>query len=55
MPFHNFDLRIFYVPDYLQNKSLGNLARLVYNKTGRIGQSMRKPVGPVIKAASDQG
>lgn len=33
MPFHKTDLRVFYVPDYLQKKSIGNLARWVYNKS----------------------
>lgn len=55
LPFHNFDLRIFYVPDYLQKKSVGNLARYIYDKTGRIGQSMRKPVNPTIEAARGRG
>ena len=44
MEFLNTRLRVFYVPDYLQKKSIGNLARALYNKTGRPGNSIRKPV-----------
>jgi len=45
LPFHRFDMRILYVPDYRQKKSLGNLARYVYHKVkaislARNGQSV---------------
>ena len=42
MPFHGTVLRVFYVPDYLQRKSLGNLARWVYNKSDLLASSREK-------------
>ena len=33
MPFHNAQLRVLYVPDYRQKKSIGNLARKVFYST----------------------
>ena len=42
MPFHKTDLRVFYVPDYLQRKSVGNLARWVYNKSEFLSGSRKK-------------
>ncbi len=42
MPFHNYALRVFYVPDYLQKKSVGNLARYVYNKSEWLQKTRQK-------------
>ena len=42
MPFHRTVLRVFYVPDYLQRKSIGNLARWVYNKSDLLAGSRKK-------------
>lgn len=42
MPFHNTELRVFYVPDYLQPKSIGNAARWVYNKSDWLSGSRKK-------------
>ena len=42
MPFHRTVLRVFYVPDYLQRKSLGNFARWIYNKSDLLAGSRKK-------------
>jgi len=42
MPFHRTVLRVFYVPDYLQRKTIGNLARWVYNKSDLMAGSRKK-------------
>ena len=42
MPFVNTQLRVLYVPENLQKKSIGNLMRMLYNKSGRPGAGMRK-------------
>jgi len=42
MPFHRTVLRVFYVPDYLQRKSIGNLARWVYNKSDLLAGTRKK-------------
>lgn len=44
MPFHSAALRVFYVPDYLQKKSVGNLARMVYHKSGLSRTNLRSSV-----------
>lgn len=47
MPFHTSELRVFHVPDYLQKKSLGNLARYVYNKSEFLQKARKKPAEAV--------
>lgn len=50
MPFHNTNLRVFYVPDYLQRKSIGNAARWVYNKSGWLSGSRKKRALKAVKS-----
>ena len=42
MPFHRTVLRVFYVPDYLERKTLGNLARWVYHNADFLASSRKK-------------
>ncbi|OED43077.1 hypothetical protein AB833_04655 [Chromatiales bacterium (ex Bugula neritina AB1)] len=42
LPFHQFDLRIIYVPDYLQKLTPGNIARRIYHKTRRFLATRRQ-------------
>ncbi len=48
LPFHNFDLRIIYVPDYLQKLSPGNIARRIYHKASRYIETRRHPGRPEV-------
>ena len=42
MPFHRTVVRVFYIPDYLQRKTVGNLARWVYNKSDWLAGTRKK-------------
>lgn len=53
MPFHNTELRVFYVPDYLQRKSIGNAARWVYNKSDWLSGTRKKRAA--IRAMNSSG
>lgn len=51
MAFHKTALRVFYVPDYLQRKSLGNMARWVYNRSSWLSQSRKKRALKSVKSS----
>lgn len=51
MPFHKTDLRVFYVPDYLQRKTLGNAVRWVYNKSAWLSKSREKRALKAVKSS----
>lgn len=51
MPFHNAELRVFYIPDYLQRKTLGNAARWVYNKSGWLSGSRKRRAVKAMKSS----
>jgi len=51
MAFHRTDLRVFYVPDYLQRKTLGNAARWVYNKSGWLSGSRARRAVKAVKSS----
>jgi len=51
MAFHSTYLRVFYVPDYLQRKTIGNAARWVYNKSGWLSGSRARRALKAVKSS----